>query len=94
MRALVSAFAEGNPVHFHDASGAGYEFLADQVIALDPLNPLLAARLLQPLGQWRRHDAARQALMRGVLERVLAIPGVSKNTYEIASKSLGQAPAP
>ena len=88
VRALVSAFAEGNPVRFHDASGAGYEFLVRQVLALDPLNPLLAARLLQPLGQWRRHDGARQALMRSQLERVLAMPGLSKNTFEIASKSL------
>jgi aminopeptidase N len=88
VRALVAAFAEGNPVRFHSASGAGYDFLVRQVLALDPLNPLLAARLLQPLGQWRRHDPARQALMRAQLERVLALPGLSKNTYEIASKSL------
>jgi aminopeptidase N len=88
VRALVSAFAEGNPLRFHDKSGAGYDFLAGQVLALDPLNPLMAARLLQPLGHWRRHDAARQTLMRGALERVLGTPNLSKNTFEIASKSL------
>jgi aminopeptidase N len=49
---------------------------------------MMAARLLQPLGHWRRHDAARQALMRRALERVLATAGLSKNTFEIASKSL------
>ena len=49
---------------------------------------LTAARLVQPLGMWRRHDTARQALMRGQLERVLASPGLSKNTYEMVSKSL------
>jgi aminopeptidase N len=88
VRALLSAFADGNPVRFHDRSGEGYAFLADRVVALDPLNPLLAARMLQPLGQWRRHDPARRALMRGQLERVLALANVSRNTYEIASKSL------
>jgi len=88
VRALVSAFADANQVRFHDRSGGGYEFLADQVLALDPLNPLMAARLVQPLGHWRRHDPARQALMRHALERVLATPNLSKNTYEIASKSL------
>jgi aminopeptidase N len=41
---------------FHDASGAGYVFLADDVITLDTVNPILAARLVQPLGAWRRHD--------------------------------------
>jgi aminopeptidase N len=88
VRALVSAYAEGNQVRFHDKSGGGYEFLADEVLLIDPLNPLLAARLLQPLGHWRRHDAARQALMRRALERVLAQPKLSKNAYEIATKSL------
>jgi aminopeptidase N len=60
------------------------------VMALDPKNPLLAARLLQPLGHWRRHDAMRQGLMRGALERVLALPGLSRNAYEIATKSLAE----
>ena len=73
---------------FTIASGAGYVFLADEVMALDPSNPTTAARLVQPLGAWRRHDPARQALMQRELERVLAAPGLSKNTYEMVSKSL------
>ena len=52
------------------------------------MNPTMAARLVQPLGMWRRHDPARQALMRHQLERILAIPDLSKNTYEMVSKSL------
>src|SRR5271169_3380181 len=88
VRALVGAFAQGNQLRFHDASGAGYGFLADEVITLDPINPTTAARLVQPLGTWRRHDPARQALMQRQLERVLATPDLSKNTYEMVSKSL------
>ncbi len=88
VRALVGAFAQGNQLRFHDPSGAGYVFLADEVVTLDPANPMIAARLVQPLGSWRRYDAARQALMRGELERVLAIPGLSPNTHEMVSKSL------
>jgi aminopeptidase N len=88
VRALVGAFAQGNQIRFHDASGAGYAFLADEVITLDPINPTTAARLVQPLGAWRRHDPARQALMQRQLERVLATPDLSKNTYEMVSKSL------
>jgi aminopeptidase N len=87
-RALIGAFASANPLRFHDRGGAGYGFLADQVIALDALNPNLAARLVQPLGTWRRQDTARQALMQRELERVLAVEGLSKGTYEMASKSL------
>jgi aminopeptidase N len=88
VRALLGTFAQANQLRFHDASGAGYRLLADEVIALDPINPTTAARLVQPLGSWRRHDAARQALMRRELERVLATPDLSKNTYEMVSKSL------
>jgi aminopeptidase N len=88
VRSLVGTFAQANQLRFHDASGAGYVLLADEVIALDPLNPTTAARLVQPLGSWRRHDPARQALMRRELERVLAAPDLSKDTYEMVSKSL------
>jgi aminopeptidase N len=88
VRALVGAFVQGNQLRFHDASGAGYVLLADEVIGLDPINPTTAARLVQPLGAWRRHDAARQALMRGQLERVLAARDLSRNTYEMVSKTL------
>jgi aminopeptidase N len=88
VRALVGTFAQANQLRFHDASGAGYAFLADEVIALDPINPTTAARLVQPLGSWRRYDPARQDLMRRELERILAARELSKNTYEMVSKSL------
>jgi aminopeptidase N len=87
VRALVGAFA-GNQVRFHDPSGAGYRLYADTIIELDPANPQIAARMIAPLGQWRRFDAARQALMRGELQRILAQPALSRNTFEMASKSM------
>ncbi|HUA55094.1 MAG TPA: aminopeptidase N C-terminal domain-containing protein, partial [Candidatus Sulfotelmatobacter sp.] len=73
---------------FHDASGAGYRFLADRVLALEPINPKIGARLIGPLGRWRRYDPARQSLMRAQLERVATTPNLSRDVYEIASKSL------
>jgi aminopeptidase N len=88
LRALVGTFAQANPLHFHAGNGEGYAFLADEVLALDKANPTTAARLVQPLGQWRRYDAARQGLMRAQLDRILATPGLSPNTYEMVSKSL------
>jgi aminopeptidase N len=87
VRALVSAFT-ANQVRFHDSKGEGYRFLADNVIQLDPFNPQVAARIVGPLGQWRRMDASRQALMKAELNRVLALPGLSTNTFEMVSKSL------
>ncbi len=88
VRALVGSFSQANPLHFHAAGGEGYAFLADEVLALDKPNPTMAARLVQPLGQWRRYDAARQGLMRAALDRILATPGLSPNTYEMVAKSL------
>ena len=86
-RSLVGAFGV-NQRAFHMAGGAGYRFLADHLIALDRLNPQTAAKLLPPLGRWRRFDEARAALMKAELERILATPGLSKDLFEQASKSL------
>jgi aminopeptidase N len=88
MRALVSAFAS-NQRAFHHASGRGYRFVSGMILKVDKLNPQTAARLVPALGRWRRFDAARQALMRAELERILATPGLSKDVTEQASKSLG-----
>ena len=88
VRALVGAFASANQVRFHDPAGDGYRFLADVVRQLDPSNPQVAARIVGPLGQWRRMDAARQALMKTELSRIIALPGLSTNTFEVVSKSL------
>ncbi len=88
VRALIGAFANQNLVNFHRPDGAGYRFLADQVIVLNALNPQIASRLLVPLTRWRKYDEARQALMRGELERILASGELSSDVYEVVSKSL------
>ncbi|WP_252274079.1 aminopeptidase N [Pseudomonas subflava] len=88
VRALIGAFAGQNLVNFHAADGSGYRFLADQVITLNALNPQIASRLLGPLTRWRKYDSARQALMRGELERILASGELSSDVYEVVSKSL------
>ncbi|HEX8301823.1 aminopeptidase N [Sphingomonas sp.] len=86
-RALVGAFSV-NQRAFHEASGRGYRFVADQLIALDKLNPQTAAKLVPPLGRWKRFDAARAAKMKAELERIVATPGLSKDMFEQATKSL------
>ena len=89
VRSLIGAFCSGNPVCFHDETGAGYQFLADNVIELNSLNPQIAARLLGSMSRWRKYDRKRQGLMRTQLERIIQTDGLSKDVYEIASKSLG-----
>jgi aminopeptidase N len=87
LRSLVAAFSV-NQRAFNDASGRGYTFLADMILAEDKLNPQTAAKLVPPLGRWRRFDAGRADLMKAALERMVATPGLSKDVFEQASKSL------
>ncbi len=87
VRALYGAFA-GNQWAFHHGTGKGYRLVADCIIALDKLNPQTAARLVPPLGRWKRFDEGRAALMRAELQRILAEPGLSKDVTEQVSKSL------
>jgi aminopeptidase N len=88
VRSLIGRFCSGNPLRFHAADGSGYRFLGDRVLELDVLNPSIAARLAQTLSRWRRYDAERQVLMREQLERIVSKDGLSKDVYEIASRSL------
>ncbi|WBO22269.1 aminopeptidase N [Sphingomonas abietis] len=87
MRSLVGAFA-ANQYAFHAADGRGYRFVADMILAADTLNPQSAARLVPPLGRWRRFEPARSALMKAQLERIVATPGLSKDVFEQVSRSL------
>lgn len=88
IRALIGAFANQNLVNFHRADGAGYRFLADQVIVLNKLNPQIASRLLAPLTRWRKYDEGRQGLMKAELERILATGDLSSDVFEVVSKTL------
>ena len=88
VRSLVGAFCSANQLCFHAADGEGYRFLADRVLELNSINPQIAARLLSPLSRWRRFDESRQGLMRQELERILADKKLSKDVFEVASKSL------
>ncbi|MGV2182582.1 aminopeptidase N [Agrobacterium rhizogenes] len=68
MRALVGTFAFSNPTGFGRADGAGYRFLAQEILDIDQRNPQLAARILTSMRSWRslepvRADHARSALM-------------------------------
>ncbi len=87
VRSLIGAFAMANPRHFHAADGSGYAFYTDRLIELDDINPQVAARLCAPLGKWAKYDETRADLMKASLDRILAKPDISRDLYEIASKS-------
>ncbi|MCK5898270.1 MAG: aminopeptidase N, partial [Methylococcales bacterium] len=88
MRSLIGSFSRGNPVRYHAKNGEGYQFLADHVILLNAINPQVASRMLTTLTQWQRFDQSRQKLMKMQLERIVNTKNISKDVYELASKSL------
>ena len=88
VRALINMFAAANPAAFHAIDGSGYEFIAEQVLDLGQRNPQVAARLCKSFSDWKKHDAARQALMKAQLERIRDAKGVSKDVLEVASRSI------
>jgi len=85
--ALIRTFC-ANQLYFHARDGAGYAFAADQILALDPLNPQIAARLARAFDRWRKFDPARQAHARAQLERIRAAEDLSTDTLEVVSKAL------
>ncbi|NIP16258.1 MAG: aminopeptidase N, partial [Pseudomonadales bacterium] len=88
LRALYGAFGQANHRNFHALDGAGYQLLADRVARLDPNNPQVAARLLTPLTRWRRYDGNRQALMVAALRTIEGRDGLSKDVFEVVTKTL------
>ncbi len=84
---LIVTFSQ-NLIHFHAPDGSGYKFIADQVLAIDPQNPQVAARVLEPLTRWQRFAENNQRLMREQLERIKSSPKLSKDVYELVIKSL------
>jgi aminopeptidase N len=89
VRSLLGAFAASNPTAFHTRSGAGYRLHADQVIALNALNPQVAARMAAAFNSWTRYDPARQGLMRSELSRIASAGGLSPDVSEIVHNALG-----
>ena len=85
--ALLGSFG-GNQFNFHAADGSGYAFYTEQIAALDAINPQVAARLTRNLERWKRFDASRQKLMTDALKKLASLPGLSKETSEVVTKSL------
>jgi len=91
VRALLGAFSMMNPTGFHAGSGAGYRLHAEQVIALNGLNPQVAARMASAFNSWTRYDQERQDLMRVELERIASTSGLSPDVAEIVHNALRMA---
>ncbi len=88
LRSVLGVFGRVNLKEFHNINGKGYEFLALEVLKVDKINPQIAARIVAVFSQWRKYDTVRKQLMKNQLLKIIANKGLSKDVYEIISKSL------
>ena len=88
VRSLVGALVGSNTMQFHNSTGAGYEFLANMVIKLNKVNPQIGSRLAKQFGPWKKLDNKRKAIIKELLEQILAIENLSNDIYEVVNKSL------
>ena len=88
IRALIGSFAQANHTQFNRSDGAGYAFVADFVLALDPKNPQVAARLMGAFRSWRALEAKRRAKAEVALRRVAAAPALSRDVHDIVARTL------
>ncbi len=87
-RSLIFSFCNGNPSRFHAADGSGYVFWAEQVVALNAINPQVAARLARTLDRWRKYAPALQKKMKAALRQVANAPKLSRDVLEVVTKAL------
>jgi aminopeptidase N len=88
VRALIGTFASANPLQFNRADGAGYDFLADKVLEIDPLNPQVAARMLGAFRSYRSLETKRKSRAKAALRRVASASRISRDCHEIVSRML------
>jgi aminopeptidase N len=88
VRALIGSFAQVNHTQFNRADGAGFDFVADFVLALDPKNPQVAARLMGAFRSWRALEAKRRSRAEATLRRIAAAPSLSRDVQDIVARSL------
>jgi len=87
-RALVGTFSANMP-HFHDRSGSGYHWVANQILELDPHNPQIAARIALSFQRTARCDIDRRRIVDEILTTILNRKTLSKNVFEVVSKIKG-----
>jgi aminopeptidase N len=88
VRSLIGSFAQGNPTQFNRPDGAGYEFMADKILALDPANPQVASRMTTAFKSWRALEAGRRERAQAALKRISAAPELSRDVGDIVQRAL------
>ncbi|MDD2878888.1 MAG: aminopeptidase N [Rhodoferax sp.] len=87
-RSVIFSYCSANPGAFHRADGAGYVFWTEHVLALDAINPQVAARLARALDRWRKLAEPYRHAAREALARVAAKSDLSNDVREVVSRAL------
>ncbi len=88
VRSVVHAFGDQNWRGFHAADGAGYAFIAEQILRFDAQNPSLAARFCDAFSRWHRCTEPQRGLQKTQLTLLAAQKSLSANVREIIEKTL------
>ena len=88
VRSLIGQFCRNNAINFHAIDGSGYQFLVEQILILDKLNPQIASRQLGAFNSWQQYDKKRQGMMKAALEKIAKQTDLSADVYEIVTKYL------
>jgi aminopeptidase N len=88
VRSVIGAFCHNNAVAFHQLDGSGYNFLKEQVLILNGINPQIASRLLTPLTRWKKYNLQRQNLMQDALQKIQSGKNLSPDVFEVVNKCL------
>jgi aminopeptidase N len=90
VRSLIGVFAQANHTQFNRKDGAGYDFVADAVLELDPKNPQVAARITGAFRSWRALEADRRSRAEATLRRVAGAPSLSRDLHDIVARTLAE----
>ena len=87
-RSLIFSYCGANPAGFHRTDAAGYVYWSEQVLALDAINPQVAARLARAMDRWSRLTEPYRGAAKVAIERVAAKADLSNDVREVISRAL------
>ena len=87
-RSVIFSYCSANPGGFHRADGAGYQFWREQVLALDAINPQVAARLARALDRWRKLADPWRGAAQEAITQVAAANKLSNDVREVVTRAL------
>jgi len=90
-RSLIFSYCNANPAAFHRQDAAGYVYWSEQVLALDAINPQVAARLARAMDRWARLEQPYRDAAKVAIERVAAKADLSNDVREVISRALASA---